>query len=64
MININDPQITLAKYSIAVGDTNPSSVFVIHQGSAKSIPIDETNMDYKTILKLVSSGDLTIADAD
>ena len=64
MINIDDPKITIAKYSIAIGDTNPSSIFVIHDGIAKSVPMDNDNKDYKTILQLVSDKKLTIADAE
>ena len=64
MINIDDPKITIAKYSIAIGDTDPSSIFVIHDGIAKSVPMDNENVDYQTILELVSEKTLTIADAD
>ncbi len=64
MINIDDPKITVAKYSIAIGDTDPSSIFVIHDGIAKSVPMDSNNEDYRTILQLVSDGDLTIESAD
>jgi len=64
MINIDDPKITIAKYSIAIGDTDPSSIFVIHDGTAKSVPMDSDNKDYQTILQLVSDKKLTIADAD
>ena len=64
MINIDDPKITVAKYSIAIGDKDPSSMFILHDGIAKSIPMDKDNKDYQTILQLVSDGDLTIADAD
>lgn len=64
MINIDDPRITIAKYSIAIGDTDPSSIFVIHDGIAKSVPMDSDNEDYQTILQLVSNGDLTIESAD
>lgn len=64
MINIDDPKITIAKYSIAIGDTDPSSIFVIHDGIAKSVPMDSDNKDYQTILQLVSDKKLTIADAD
>ena len=64
MINIDDPKITVAKYSIAIGDTDPSSIFVIHDGIAKSVPMDSDNKDYQTILQLVSDKKLTIADAD
>ena len=64
MINIDDPKITIAKYSIAIGDTDPSSIFVIHDGIAKSVPMDSDNEDYQTILQLVSNGDLTIESAD
>ena len=64
MINIDDPKITVAKYSIAIGDTDPSSIFIIHDGIAKSVPMDNDNKDYQTILQLVSDGDLTIESAD
>lgn len=64
MISIDDPKITVAKYSIAIGDTDPSSIFVIHDGIAKSVPMDSDNEDYQTILQLVSDGDLTIESAD
>ena len=64
MISIDDPKITVAKYSIAIGDKDPSSIFILHDGIAKSIPMDKDNKDYQTILQLVSDGDLTIADAD
>ena len=64
MINIDDPKITVAKYSIAIGDTDPSSIFIIHDGIAKSVPMDNDNNDYKTILQLVSDKKLTIADAE
>lgn len=64
MINIDDPKITVAKYSIAIGDKDPSSIFILHDGIAKSIPMDKDNKDYQTILQLVSDGDLTVADAD
>ena len=52
MININDPKITVAKYSIAIGDKEPSSIFIIHDGIAKSVPMDNDNKDYQTILQL------------
>ena len=64
MINIDDPKITVAKYSIAIGDTDPSSIFIIHDGIAKSVPMDNENVDYQTILELVSDKKLTIKDAD
>ena len=64
MININDPKITVAKYSIAIGDKDPSSIFIVHDGIAKSVPMDNENVDYQTILELVSDKKLTIADAD
>ena len=64
MININDPKITVAKYSIAIGDKDPSSIFIVHDGITKSVPMDENNIDYKTILELVSDKKLTIEDAD
>lgn len=64
MIDIQNPNISLAKYVIKVGDTEPSIVFVIHNGNAKSIPMDENNLDYQTILRQVADGTLTIADAD
>ena len=64
MINIDDPKITVAKYSIAIDDTDPSSIFVIHDGIAKSVPMDNDNKDYQTILQLVSDKKLTIKDAD
>ena len=64
MINIDDPKITVAKYSIAIGDKEPSSIFIIHDGIAKSVPMDNENVDYQTILQLVSDGDLTIKSAD
>tara|TARA_R100001510_G_C7594478_1_gene163102 strand:- start:22 stop:216 length:195 start_codon:yes stop_codon:yes gene_type:complete len=64
MISIDDPKITVAKYSIAIGDTDPSSIFVIHDGIAKSVPMDNDNKDYQTILQLVSDKKLTIKDAD
>ena len=64
MINIDDPKITIAKYSIAIGDTDPSSIFIIHDGIAKSVPMDSDNKDYQTILQLVSDKKLTIADAE
>ena len=64
MINIDDPKITVAKYSIAIGDKEPSSIFIIHDGIAKSVPMDNDNNDYKTILQLVSDKKLTIADAE
>ena len=64
MINIDDPKITVAKYSIAIDDKEPSSIFIIHDGIAKSVPMDNDNKDYKTILQLVSDKKLTIADAE
>ncbi len=64
MINIDDPKITVAKYSIAIGDKEPSSIFIIHDGIAKSVPMDNENVDYQTILELVSDKKLTIADAE
>ena len=64
MINIDDPKITVAKYSIPIGDKEPSSIFIIHDGIAKSVPMDNDNKDYQTILQLVSDGDLTIESAD
>lgn len=64
MIDIQNPNISLAKYVIKVGDTEPSIVFVIHNGNAKSIPMDENNLDYQTILQMVEDGDLTIQEAD
>ena len=64
MININDPKITVAKYSIAIGDKEPSSIFIIHDDIAKSVPMNNENVDYQTILELVSDKKLTIADAD
>ena len=64
MINIDDAKMTGAKYRIAIGDKDPSSMFILHDGIAKSIPMDKDNKDYQTILQLVSDGDLTIADAD
>jgi len=64
MISIDDPKITVAKYSIAIDDTDPSSIFVIHDGIAKSVPMDNDNKDYQTILQLVSDKKLTIKDAD
>lgn len=64
MINIDDPKITVAKYSIAIGDKEPSSIFIIHDGIAKSVPMDNENVDYQTILELVSDKKLTIKDAE
>ena len=64
MINIDDPKITVAKYSIAIGDKEPSSIFIIHDGIAKSVPMDNDNKDYQTILQLVADKKLTIKDAD
>lgn len=64
MINIDDPKITIAKYSIAIGDKEPSSIFIIHDGIAKSVPMDNENVDYQTILELVSDKKLTIKDAE
>ena len=64
MINIDDPKITVAKYSIAIGDKEPSSIFIIHDGIAKSVPMDNENVDYQTILQLVSDKKLTIKDAE
>ena len=64
MINIDDPKITVAKYSIAIGDKDPSSIFIVHDGIAKSVPMDNENVDYQTILELVSDKKLTIAAAD
>ena len=64
MINIDDPKITVAKYSIAIDDKEPSSIFIIHDCIAKSVPMDNDNKDYKTILQLVSDKKLTIADAE
>ena len=54
MINIDNPKITVAKYSIAIGDKDPSSIFIVHDGITTSVPMDENNIDYKTILQLVS----------
>ena len=64
MINIDDPKITVAKYSIPIGDKEPSSIFIIHDGIAKSVPMDNENVDYQTILQLVSDKKLTIKDAE
>ena len=64
MINIDDPKITVAKYSIAIGDKDPSSIFIVHDGIAKSVPMDNENVDYQTILELVSDKKLTVAAAD
>ena len=64
MINIDDPKITVAKYSIAIGDKDPSSIFIVHDGIAKSVPMDNENVDYQTILQLVSDEKLAIKDAD
>ena len=64
MINIDDPKITVAKYSIAIGDKDPSSIFIVHDGITTSVPMDENNIDYKTILQLVSDKKLTIKDAE
>ena len=64
MINIDDPKITIAKYSIAIGDKDPSSIFIVHDGITTSVPMDENNIDYKTILQLVSDKKLTIKDAE
>lgn len=64
MINIDDPKITIAKYSIAIGDKDPSSIFIVHDGIAKSVPMDNDNKDYQTILQLVSDKKLTIKDAE
>ena len=50
MINIDNPKITVAKYSIAIGDKDPSSIFIVHDGITTSVPMDENNIDYKTIL--------------
>ena len=64
MINIDNPKITVAKYSIAIGDKEPSSIFIVHDGITTSVPMDENNIDYKTILQLVSDKKLTIKDAE
>ena len=64
MISIDDPKITVAKYSIAIGDKDPSSIFIVHDGITASVPMDENNIDYKTILQLVSDKKLTIKDAE
>ena len=64
MINIDDPKITVAKYSIKIGDKEPSSIFIVHDGIAKSVPMDNDNKDYQTILQLVSDKKLTIKDAE
>tara|TARA_B100000941_G_C28268244_1_gene430153 strand:+ start:450 stop:644 length:195 start_codon:yes stop_codon:yes gene_type:complete len=64
MINIDNPKITVAKYSIAIGDKDPSSIFIVHDGITTSVPMDENNIDYKTILQLVSDKKLTIKDAE
>lgn len=64
MIDIENPNITIAKYSIAVGDTEPSCVVIIHEGVVRSVPMNEENADYQTILQLVENGDLTIQEAD
>ena len=64
MINIDNPKITVAKQSIAIGDKDPSSIFIVHDGITTSVPMDENNIDYKTILQLVSDKKLTIKDAE
>ena len=64
MIHIDNPKITVAKYSIAIGDKDPSSIFIVHDGITTSVPMDENNIDYKTILQLVSDKKLTIKDAE
>lgn len=64
MINPLNPNITVARYSTLIGETDPSSVFIICDGTAMSVPMDENNTDYQILLQMVSDGDLTIEPAD
>ena len=64
-------KITSAKYSkprddegkIIDGSDNENIIAVI-DGVTKFVPLAEGNMHYDTIMDLVKSGDLTIADAE
>ena len=64
MINPLNPNITVARYSTLISETDPSSVFIICDGVAMSVPMDENNTDYQILLQMVSDGDLTIEPAD
>ena len=64
MIDPNNPQITLAKYSVSIGNTEADSIFVMHNGQSISVPINNSNNDYRTLMQLVADGDLSIEDAE
>jgi hypothetical protein len=51
-----------AKY-IAL-DGNNTSIEVVVEGTAMSVPLDTANRHYAEILRQVEAGTLTIADAD
>lgn len=61
MENMN---ITSAQYVNDMFSDGVSSISVVIDGQSLSVPIDSNNTHYIEIMRQVTAGDLTIADAE
>ena len=56
--------ITEARYSIPVGETEIDNIRATIDNQELSIPLDPANRHYAEIMRQVAAGELTIADAE